>query len=90
MKPNHRRCVSCRQIFPKKQLWRVVKIHPSQQVCLDSGMGRSAYICFRAECLQQARQKNAFGRSLKVKIPQYIYQSLQKRLNSEYSPRDQT
>ena len=80
MKPNYRRCVSCRQIFPKEKLWRVVKVHPSHQILLDSGMGRSAYICPKADCVQQARQKKQLQRSLKAKIPDQIYQTLQKRL----------
>ena len=86
MKPNYRRCVSCRQIFPKEQLWRVVRVHPSHSVLLDSGMGRSAYLCPQADCLQKARQKNYFQRSLKVRIPEHIYQSLQERLESQNLP----
>ena len=90
MKPNYRRCVSCRQIFPKEQLWRVVRVHPSHSILLDSGMGRSAYLCPQADCLQQARRKNYFQRSLKVRIPETIYQSLQERLESQNLPAGKT
>ncbi len=83
MKPNFRRCVSCRQIFPKEDLWRVVKVHPSHQILFDCGMGRSAYICHREDCLQKARQKNLLQRSLKTQIPLSIYQCLQERWESQ-------
>ncbi|MDJ0534388.1 MAG: YlxR family protein [Xenococcaceae cyanobacterium MO_207.B15] len=86
MKPNYRRCVSCRQILPKEQLWRIVRVHPSHSIVLDEGMGRSAYICPQADCLQQARQKNRLGRSLKAKIPDQIYQSLQQKLKINLEP----
>ncbi len=86
MKTNYRRCVSCRQILPKEQLWRIVRVHPSHSVVLDEGMGRSAYICPQADCLQQARQKNRLGRSLKAKIPDQIYQSLQQKLKINLEP----
>ena len=83
MKPNYRRCISCRQIFPKEKLWRIVRVHPDHQVLLDSGMGRSAYLCPTIDCLQRASQKKQLQRSLKVKIPEHIYQNLKARLESE-------
>ena len=80
MKPNYRRCVSCRKIAPKESFWRVIRVYPSGQVKLDSGMGRSAYICPQSDCLQQAQAKNRLGRSLKAKVPEQIYHQLQNRL----------
>ena len=55
-------------------------MHSSHQILVDSGMGRSAYLCPKADCLQKARQKNHFQRSLNTKIPKQIYQLLQERL----------
>ena len=80
MKPNYRRCLSCRKIAPKESFWRVIRVHPSGQVQLDRGMGRSAYICPQSQCLQKAKAKNRLGRSLKIQIPEQIYQQLQQRL----------
>ncbi|MBR8827281.1 MAG: YlxR family protein [Gomphosphaeria aponina SAG 52.96 = DSM 107014] len=91
MKQNYRRCISCRQIAPKDSFWRLVKLHPSGQVELDRGMGRSAYICPQESCLQRARQKNKLGRSLKTIVPEQIYQRLWERLSdskTETIPRD--
>jgi uncharacterized protein len=80
MKPNYRRCISCRQVRPKSEFWRIVKTYPSQQVQLDQGMGRSAYICPSTECLKTAQKKNRLSHSLKTNVPQEIYQKLGERL----------
>ena len=80
MKPNYRRCISCRKVALKESFWRVVRAYPSGQIQLDRGMGRSAYICPQSDCLQKAKTKNRLGRVLKAKIPEHIYQDLQIRL----------
>jgi len=83
MKPNYRRCISCRTIAPKDSFWRIVRVYPSRQVQLDQGMGRSAYLCPQASCLQAARHKNRLGRALKASVPEEIYQSLLGRIVSQ-------
>jgi hypothetical protein len=80
MKTNYRRCISCRKIAPKEFFWRVIRIHPEHQIQLDWGLGRSAYICPQADCLEKARYKNRLGRALKANVPESIYQNLQQRL----------
>ena len=80
MKPNYRRCISCGKIALKTSFWRVVRVYPSYKIQLNTGMGRSAYICAQADCLQKASQKKRLSRALKVRVPQYIYQNLQERL----------
>jgi predicted RNA-binding protein YlxR (DUF448 family) len=80
MKPNYRRCVSCRHLKPKEEFWRIVRVFPSGKVQLDQGMGRSAYICPTASCLQTAQKKNRLGRSLHAAVPAALYQLLWQRL----------
>lgn len=77
---NLRRCVSCRQLAPKHEFWRIVRVHPSRTVELDQGMGRSAYLCQSSDCLKAAQKKNRLGRSLKAPIPVTIYEALWERL----------
>jgi len=83
---NLRCCVACRQVAPKDDLWRVVRLAGSGAVQLDQGMGRSAYLCPRADCLRQAQRKNRLGRALRVPVPQSIYGALADRLCSLESP----
>ncbi len=80
MKPNYRRCISCRRVALKQEFWRIVRVYPSGQVQLDQGMGRSAYICPQERCLQAAQKKNRLGRSLHTTVPSAVYQTLWQRL----------
>ncbi len=77
-----RRCVSCRQLNDKSAFWRVVRLFDSHQVQLDQGMGRSAYLCPQASCLQMAQKKERLGRALKATVSAEIYQVLWQRLES--------
>lgn len=80
MKPNYRRCVSCRRVGPKAEFWRLVRVHPERMVHLGMGMGRSAYLCPQADCLRQAQKKGRLGRTLKANVPEEMYQLLWQRL----------
>lgn len=81
MKPNYRRCISCNRVGLKQEFWRIVRDYSSGQLQLDLGMGRSAYICPQASCLQAAQKKNRLGRSLRVKaVSEDLYQTLWQRL----------
>lgn len=81
MKPNYRRCISCNRVGLKQEFWRIVRDYSSGQLQLDLGMGRSAYLCPQASCLQAAQKKNRLGRSLRVKaVSEDLYQTLWQRL----------
>ena len=80
MKPNYRRCISCRKVGLKNEFWRIVRVFPSGQVQLDEGMGRSAYMCPNMSCLSAAQKKNRLGRSLHASVPETLYQTLRQRL----------
>lgn len=80
MKPNYRRCISCRRVEIKTDFWRVVRLHSSGLVQIDEGMGRSAYVCPCESCLKIARQKNRLGRALKASVEDGIYNNLWRRL----------
>jgi uncharacterized protein len=85
MDRNYRRCISCRKTAPKSDFWRVVRVFPTGTVQLDQGMGRSAYLCPNANCLQMAQRKNRLGRSLKASIPEAIYEVLGQRLLASHT-----
>jgi hypothetical protein len=86
MQPNYRRCISCRKIAPKAEFLRVVRLHPSRQIGLDTGMGRSAYLCPTQNCVQAAQKKDRLSRVLKAPVPPEIYLSLQQRINPPSPP----
>lgn len=81
MKPNYRCCISCRKVAPKDAFWRVVRVYPSHEIQLEGGMGRSAYLCPQAYCLQIAQKKKRLKNALRVPVSPDIYDQLWKRLN---------
>ncbi|MEM8543602.1 MAG: YlxR family protein [Cyanobacteria bacterium P01_H01_bin.119] len=83
MKPNIRRCVSCRRLASKSEFWRIVRRYPTGTVELEQGAGRSAYLCSTSDCLKLAQKKDRLGRSLKAKVPTELYQQLWAKLASE-------
>ena len=66
----------------KKEMLRVIKT-PENEVVLDANgkqNGRGAYLCFCTECLQKARRSKGLERSLKISIPDEIYDRLEEEL----------
>ena len=63
-----RRCVGCRQSFPKEKLIRVAK-DKSGKISFEKG-GRGAYLCLSMDCFEKAlrRKKDAFSFTLKQKL----------------------
>ena len=79
-----RPCVGCRESRTKRELIRVIRT-PEGQVTLDETgrmNGRGAYLCRRVECLQKARRSRGLERSLKVTIPDEIYDRLEEELKN--------
>ncbi|MEB3185113.1 MAG: YlxR family protein [Cyanobacteriota bacterium] len=74
-----RRCVSCRELFDRTQLWRVIRLADGG-VALDQGMGRSAYLCRNRSCLDDARRKKKLQRALRCQVADSIVEALEQRL----------
>lgn len=83
-----RKCLGCGEMFPQKELVRVVKtkIKPetedgevAYEVSLDlvgKKNGRGAYVCRKVECFQQARKAKRFSRALQCEIEEDIYEKM--------------
>ncbi|MCI6858447.1 MAG: YlxR family protein [Eubacterium sp.] len=77
-----RQCVGCREMKAKKEMIRVIRT-PENEVVLDVNgrkNGRGAYICFSPDCLKKARRSKGLERSLKISIPDEIYDRLEEEL----------
>lgn len=77
-----RKCIACREIRDKKDLYRLVKTSEGE-ISLDlSGRmnGRGAYICRAPDCLRKALSGKLPERSLKAKLPEDVCQSLKEEL----------
>ena len=77
-----RQCVGCGEMKAKKELIRVIK--NDEGVFLDEKKkknGRGAYICADTDCLEKARKSKGLERSLKVAIPDEVYENLEKEMS---------
>lgn len=80
-RPVLRRCAACRRLADRRLLWRVIR--PAQGgLLLDRGMGRSAYLCRSAACLEEARRRRRLQRSLRCPVPDAILVTLEERLGA--------
>ena len=83
-----RKCLGCGEMFPQKELVRVVKtkIKPetedgeiTYEVSLDlvgKKNGRGAYVCRKSECYEKARKAKRFSRALQCEIDEEIYEKM--------------
>ena len=78
-RPVLRRCVSCRQLLDRRQLWRVIRL-AERGVALDQGMGRSAYLCPNRDCLEEAKRRRKLQKALRCQVAESIVAALEQRL----------
>ena len=78
--PVLRRCISCRQLLDRKKLFRVIRDY-KDGVVLDTGMGRSAYLCIQENCLKEAWQRKRLQKALRCQVDVSVIEVLQNRLN---------
>ncbi len=87
---DHRRCVSCRRLAPRTELWRVVRLAGSRQVVWDRTdsrrPGRAAYLCPCVPCVTEAQKKRRLERALKTPIPSTLWGEWIAQLAALYSP----
>ena len=81
-RPILRRCVACRQLMDRNLLWRVIRDH-RDGVLLDSGMGRSAYLCPRKTCLEEAYRRKRLQKALRCQVPETVLAALDQRLSQQ-------
>ena len=81
-RPILRRCVACRQLMDRNLLWRVIRDH-RDGVLLDSGMGRSAYLCPRKTCLEEAYRRKRLQKALRCQVPETVLAALEQRLSQQ-------
>jgi len=80
-----RMCVGCREMFPKKELMRVVK-SPEDVISFDrvgKAPGRGAYICRKVDCLNKAMKIKALERQLECQISTAVFEQLAQELSEE-------
>ncbi len=79
-----RKCVSCGNQFPKKELLRIVNNAEEGVIVDNTGKknGRGAYICKSIECFQTARKNRKLQHALKTQIEDGVYEQIEELLQS--------
>ena len=79
-----RQCVGCGEMKNKKDMVRILRTTENEIVLDATGRknGRGAYLCFSKECLQKAIKNKGLERSLKMQIPQEVYENLERELDT--------
>ncbi len=79
-----RQCVGCREMKPKRELIRVIRTSEDEILIDATGKknGRGAYICPNRECLEKAVKSKGLERSLKIAVPQEIYEDFEREMGN--------
>ncbi|SBO44635.1 YlxR family protein [Cyanobium sp. NIES-981] len=77
--------MACRSLMDRSELWRVVRL-AAGGIQLDQGMGRSAYLCPRSECLDEARRRKRLQRALRCPVADAVLDVLEQRLVAQSRP----
>ncbi len=76
-----RRCVACKKLIDRKRLLKVTRDYRDGVVVLDKGMGRSAYLCPKESCLEEAWRRKRLQKALRCQVELNVIEVLQNRLN---------
>ncbi|AYC29280.1 RNase P modulator RnpM [Paenisporosarcina cavernae] len=80
-----RKCVATNDMFPKKELIRIVRSKEGE-VSVDltgKKSGRGAYLSKSEEAIKLAKKRNSLENHLETKIPSEIYDELEKIVAKE-------
>lgn len=80
-----RMCVSCREMFEKKEILRIVRTPDGEIVYDPTGKkpGKGAYICKKPECFIRLNKGKVLEKTFKKEIPQAVYDELRENLKNE-------
>jgi predicted RNA-binding protein YlxR (DUF448 family) len=77
-KTPERMCIVCKNMFPKKELIRVVK-NKEGDYFIDTTLkanGRGAYLCKKEDCVLKCFKKRYLNKAFKAEIKEEIYAKL--------------
>lgn len=88
-----RKCLGCGEMFPKKELVRVVRTKKGEEngqevytVSLDKtgkAAGRGAYICKKVRCLEIAAKAKRFQRAFECQIPEEVFKVMAAEIEND-------
>ena len=64
-----RKCIGCGEMKSQNEMIKITKEHSTEQVVVNPNsktFGRSAYLCYNQDCIEQALKKKKINRVLKI------------------------
>ena len=64
-----RKCISCGEFKPRENMIKITKEHKTGKPIINPDsktFGRSAYLCYNQDCIEQALKKRKLNRTLKI------------------------
>ena len=64
-----RKCVGCGELIPRENLIKITKEYLTGKVIVNPDsktFGRSVYLCYNQNCIEQALKKSRLGKALKT------------------------
>ena len=68
-KENLRKCVGCGVLAPKSEMIKITKLFSENEIVINPNsktFGRSAYLCYNQNCIEQALKKKRINKMLKT------------------------
>ena len=66
-----RKCVGCGELKSRENMIKLTKNHLTGEIVLNPNsktFGRSAYLCYNQNCIEQALKKKKLNRTLKINM----------------------
>ena len=66
-----RKCVGCGELKPRENMIKITKEHKTGELVLNPNsktFGRSVYLCYNQNCIEQAMKKKKINRILKTNL----------------------
>lgn len=87
-----RKCLGCGEMFPQKELVRVVKTKLKDEDGNEAGFeisldltgkkaGRGAYLCKNESCYNAAKKARRFNKALSCEIPEDILEKMRQEIS---------
>ena len=77
-----RMCIACRDMQPKKEMFRVVK-NAEGEIFVDvtgKAAGRGAYVCNAEACQKKLADKKLLHKAFSAEVPQTVYRGVEEEV----------
>lgn len=80
-----RMCIACREMVPKNELIRIVRVGENDFELDTVGKkpGRGAYICNKRECIEKCLKQKSLNRAFSCNVDPEVYTKIKESYDKE-------